>query len=92
MSDPNSYYDDAGAAPAPADAPPQSGAARTATLNKEVLGGQDVQVGQEITLRVTAVHGQELLVESVGADEEQTEPAPEQAAEPAAESGDENYA
>lgn len=69
---PDNYYDDgpgaAAAAPAPdKDGPPpkdeQTSNEQTALLPKTILGGKEFNVGDEVVLKVTAIHEDSVQVE-----------------------------
>lgn len=63
---PNDYYDDGPEAPQKPEAPPpeqeDAGDEKTALLPKSVTGGKDFEPGDEIVLKVVAVHDDELEV------------------------------
>ncbi len=71
-------YDDA---PAPAaggeDSGSQQPSGQTAMLNKAVLGGGEPAPGDNVTLTVVAVHGDEVEVKCAGKEQETDSAPPE---------------
>ena len=67
-------YDDA---PVPSqDGANESGqqeSGKTAMLNKGVLGGKDIKPGETISLKVIAIHGDEVEVSCDGGESEQSQ-------------------
>lgn len=63
---PNDYYDDGPETPQKPEAPPpeeqDAGDEKTALLPKSVTGGKTFEPGEEIVLKVVAVHDDELEV------------------------------
>jgi hypothetical protein len=90
----NPYSDGAMSAPmekAPAEQEQEGG--ETAVLPKSILAGKDFKVGEEVVLKITAIHGDEIQVEyaqekpSEGAEEAPAE-APVEAPAPNGGGGD----
>jgi len=77
------YNDEPAGASGSGGADVQRAKEQTAMLNKNVLGG-DVSPGDEVTLKVVAVHGDEVQVCACGGEsggeeqEEQAEPQPQE--------------
>lgn len=63
---PNDYYDDGPETPQQSESPPpeeqDAGDEKTALLPKSVTGGKTFEPGEEIVLKVVAVHDDELEV------------------------------
>ncbi len=68
-----------GEAPKETEAPAEG---QTAILPKSILAGKDFKPGEEIVLKITAIHDNDVEVEyaSEGGKEEQMEPPPQEAA------------
>ena len=80
------YYSD-GAGDAPAKDKPSDG--DTAVIPKSLLAGKDFKVGEEVVLKITAIHGDEVQVEYAYDKGEEAQPdepeepqAPEQPQQP----------
>lgn len=69
-------YDDSPAASGKSpDAPKKDEGATTALLDKSILGGKDFKVGEEVVLKIVAMHDNEIEVAYASEPEESKEPA-----------------
>lgn len=84
----DNYYADAGGESEPQAKPEEASDSQTAELPKEILGGQDLKAGDEVTLKIVQVNEDSVLVKYASQEpEEPTEPMPEEAPPPAAAPG-----